>query len=44
MSSYWPQAHTWAGGSQHGQGLLGVGLSSEPLHELPLALKEAEVP
>lgn len=44
MSSYWPRAHTWAGGSQHGQGLLRVGLSSEPPHKLPLALEEAEVP
>lgn len=36
--------HTWAGGREHRQGLLGAGLSSESPHELSLALKEAEVP
>lgn len=36
--------HTWAGGSQHWQGLSGVGLSSESLHKLFLALQKAEVP
>ena len=35
---------TWAGGCEHGQGLRGVTLSSEPLHKFSLALKEAEVP
>lgn len=34
----------WAGGSQHGQGLFGVGLCPESPHELSLALQETEVP
>lgn len=38
------RGHTWAGGSQHGQGLSGVGLFSESLHKLFLALQKAEVP
>lgn len=36
--------HTWAGGSQHRQGLSGVGLLSEALHKLFLAFQKAEVP
>lgn len=36
--------HTWAGGRKHRQGLPGVGLSSESLHKLSLALEETEVP